>query len=102
MSGMVFRIYVEYDHYSPLTSQSTPFLALQRVPPTSWPGNRDHHLCSMGTLMKQICILNVVVDKSRYDGCDVFEMAWNALIQRYEHVIERKSFEDPGTLLTGV
>jgi hypothetical protein len=46
--------------------------------------------------LKEVYILNVVVDKSTYEGYDVFEMAWNALIQRFEHILERDSFNFHG------
>lgn len=45
----------------------------------------------------EISLLNVVVDKqSKSASCDVYELAWKALIQRFENALARQSF--PGGL----
>lgn len=40
--------------------------------------------------------INVIVDKLRKQpGYDVFEMAWKALVQRFENTISRRNFPGP-------
>jgi len=47
--------------------------------------------------MPEISLINVVVDKqSKSAGCDVYELAWKALIQRFENALSRQSFPGGG------
>lgn len=46
--------------------------------------------------MADIRLINVAVDKQgKRDDCDVFELAWRALVQRFENTISRRNFPGP-------
>jgi hypothetical protein len=46
--------------------------------------------------MPDLNVINVVLDKNgKKDGYDVFEMAWKALIQRFENTITHRNFNGP-------
>jgi hypothetical protein len=46
--------------------------------------------------MQELSIVNVLVDKhGKTSGYDVFEMAWTALIQRFENTIQHHNFPGP-------
>ncbi len=62
---------------------------------------RRHHRLTMIRLfakcladLSDLTVVNVVVDKSGKTS-DVFELAWRALIQRFENTISRRNFPGP-------
>lgn len=42
-----------------------------------------------------ISIINVVVDKTKHMGVDIFDMAWSTLIQRFHNTLHHKNFPGP-------
>lgn len=44
---------------------------------------------------QQLNVFSVVIDKSNYSNRDIFEMAWNTLIMRFENTIRHKNFSGP-------
>jgi len=54
-----------------------------------------HFLNEIATL-NDVSIINVLVDKaSKTDSYNVFEMAWKALLQRFENTMRNKNFPGP-------
>lgn len=54
------------------------------------------HLIDELSRMPDVNIINVVIDKQgKPANYDVFDMAWRALIQRFENTIQRRNFPGP-------